>query len=252
MPIDTPTAHFVSVDFTDIKWDAAVARVVQAATADRFTTVVTPNVDHIVRMDRLGDAPLGRYYRAALADADFCFCDSQILARLARLRGVTLSVVPGSNLTATLFKDYLTTDVPIAVIGGDAATLADINRHYPRIVATQHIPPMAMIDNPAAIDAAAQFICNFGPGYIFVAVGSPQGEILVHRARELGAKRGVALSIGASIDFITGRQTRAPHIFQKLGLEWAHRLFTQPKRLWRRYLVDGPRIFAIVMRKDSR
>jgi N-acetylglucosaminyldiphosphoundecaprenol N-acetyl-beta-D-mannosaminyltransferase len=244
--------RFVSVDFTNIDWNDAVASVVQAAGAQQFTTVVTPNVDHIVRMDRLGSAPLGQRYRAALADADFCFCDSRILGRLARFRGVTLPVVPGSDLTATLFRDHLAGELPIAVVGGDSATLPDIKRYNPRLATTQHIPPMGMINDPVAMDAAAQFICDFGQGYIFVAVGSPQGEILVHRARQLGATRGVALSIGASIDFITGRQARAPKVFQKLGLEWAHRLLTQPKRLWRRYLVDGPRIFAIVMRADSR
>lgn len=109
-----------------------------------------------------------------------------------------------------------------------------------------------MIGNNEVMDTAARFICEAACRFTFVAVGSPQGEILLHRARQMGAKCGVALSIGASIDFLTGRQKRAPLIIQKLGFEWAYRLLTEPKRLWRRYLVDGPRIFAIVMRRGGR
>lgn len=252
MPIERSATRFVGVDFSDCTWADAIARIVAAADAPHFTTVVTPNVDHIVRMDRLGDAPLGKRYRAALADADFCLCDSRILARLAKLRGVSLDVVPGSDLTAALFHTHIAPGDRIAIVGGDADTRASLARRYPLIELVQHMPPMGLIDNPAAIDTAADFISAAQARFIFIAVGSPQGEILAHRARERGAERGVALSIGASIDFLTGRQTRAPRLLQKLGFEWAYRLFSDPRRLWRRYLVDGPRIFAIVMRRPGR
>lgn len=252
MPIDHATARFTGVDFAVLDWSDAVAAIVAAADAPRFTSVVTPNVDHIVRMDRLGDSPLGQRTRAAVSDADFCFCDSRILSRLARLRGMTLPVVPGSDLTAAIFADHLRPDERIAIVGGNHQTIGDLKKTYPNVEIIQHIPPMGMLENAAAMDSAAQFIAAANCRFIFVAVGAPQGEILLHRARQLGAKRGVALSIGASIDFLTGRQKRAPRFVQKLGFEWAYRLFSEPKRLWRRYLVDGPRIFAIVMRWGDR
>jgi N-acetylglucosaminyldiphosphoundecaprenol N-acetyl-beta-D-mannosaminyltransferase len=252
MPIEGATTRFVGVDFSTLGWTEVVAKIVGAAHAPGFTSVVTPNVDHIVRMDRLGDAPLGQRYRQALSDSDYCLCDSRILSRLARLRGVALPVVPGSDLTASIFNDQLTSGDRIAVVGGDDRTIAAISKSYPGIDVVQHIPPMGMVNDARAIDEAAAFIRDADCPYVFVAVGSPQGEILCHRARQLGANHGVALSIGASIDFLTGRQKRAPRVLQKLGLEWAHRLLSNPKRLWRRYLVDGPRIFAIVMRPLDR
>ena len=252
MPIDGATTRFVGVDFSPWSWDAAIAAVVAAADAPRFTSIVTPNVDHIVRIDRLGESDLGQRTRAAIADADYCFCDSRVLSRLARLRGTILPVVPGSDLTADIFKSHLHPDERIAIAGGDAETVPDLETTYPGLRVLQHIPPMGMIENVAAMDDAARFIVDADCRFIFVAVGSPQGEILLHRARQLGAKRGVALSIGASIDFLTGRQKRAPRIVQKLGFEWAFRLLTEPKRLWRRYLVDGPRIIGIVRRGGHR
>ena len=251
MPIEA-TTRFVGVEFSNLPWDDAVARIVDATAATHFTTVVTPNVDHIVRMDRLSGTPLGRAYKAAIDDADFCFCDSRILARLAAIRGVRLPLVAGSDLTATLFADHLNAGDQIAIVGGDDNSIADLARAYPGVTVHQHIPPMRMLTNDSAMAAAARFIMDAKCRFIFVAVGAPQGEILLHRARQMGATRGVALSIGASIDFLTGRQIRAPRVIQKLGFEWAYRLLTEPKRLWRRYLVDGPRIFAIVMRRGGR
>lgn len=252
MPIEGATTRFVGVNFSRLGWDDAVAQVMRAADAMRFTTVVTPNVDHIVRMDQLGESELGQRTRAAVADADLCFCDSRVLARLARMRATTLAVVPGSDMTAAIFANGLKSGERIAIIGGDSDTIGDLKKTYPSVQVAQHIPPMAMVTNDTAMDAAARFIVEADCRFTFVAVGSPQGEILLHRARQLGAKRGVALSIGASIDFLTGRQTRAPRLVQKLGFEWAFRLLTEPKRLWRRYLVDGPRIFAIVWRGGDR
>jgi exopolysaccharide biosynthesis WecB/TagA/CpsF family protein len=54
--------------------------------------------------------------------------------------------------------------------------------------------------------------------------------------------------VGAALDFITGSEKRAPLIARKLGLEWAHRLLSNPRRMWRRYLVEGPAIFLLAYR----
>lgn len=252
MPIERTTTRFVGVDFTDLKRADAIAAVREALALPQLTTVVTPNVDHVVRLDRLAGTSLGDRYALAVRDADLCLCDSRILARLAKLRGIRLDVVPGSDLTAAIFAELLQPGDRIAVIGGDATTLPDLGPLIRGVEVIQHTPPMGLADNDDAMDEAARFIREARCQYIFVAVGSPQGEILLHRARQLGANSGVALSIGASIDFLTGRQTRAPRFVQKLGFEWAFRLLSEPKRLWRRYLVDGPRIFAIMMREGDR
>ena len=63
----------------------------------------------------------------------------------------------------------------------------------------------------------------------------------------LGCKSGIALCVGASIDFLTGKSIRAPLWLQKMGLEWAYRLAREPMRLWRRYLVESPKVFRIFM-----
>jgi exopolysaccharide biosynthesis WecB/TagA/CpsF family protein len=56
------------------------------------------------------------------------------------------------------------------------------------------------------------------------------------------------MCVGAALEFLVGRQSRAPRAMRFLGLEWAHRLAMNPGRLWRRYLVEGPRIFLLTYR----
>ena len=81
-----------------------------------------------------------------------------------------------------------------------------------------------------------------------LAVAMPQQEILALRVAQAGGAVGVGLCIGASLDFLTGRKARAPLWMRKASLEWLHRLLSEPKRLWRRYLVEGPRIFLLTMK----
>jgi exopolysaccharide biosynthesis WecB/TagA/CpsF family protein len=76
----------------------------------------------------------------------------------------------------------------------------------------------------------------------------PQQEMIAHAIAAQSGARGTALCIGASIDFLTGRARRAPRWMQRLSIEWLHRLLSDPARLWRRYLIEGPRIFAMAWR----
>ena len=82
--------------------------------------------------------------------------------------------------------------------------------------------------------------------FCFLAIGSPQQEIIAQKLKGRGVARGLALCIGASIDFITGAEKRAPLWIRKSGFEWVFRLVQNPRRLAKRYLVRGPRIFLLL------
>lgn len=210
-------------------------------------TVVTPNVDHVVRLHAAEGVFAERLW-SAYRDATLCINDSRILARLAAWRGVHLPVVPGSDLTRELLRHVRAGD-RIAVIGGDAATVGELAAQCPPVDIVQHIPPMGLVNNAAALRDAADFVVGAQARFVFLAVGSPQQELLAQLIRAAPAASGVVLCIGAGIDFLTGRAQRAPAWVQHAHLEWLHRLLSDPKRLWRRYLVDGPRIFALALRE---
>jgi N-acetylglucosaminyldiphosphoundecaprenol N-acetyl-beta-D-mannosaminyltransferase len=85
------------------------------------------------------------------------------------------------------------------------------------------------------------------PHLLFVALGAPKQELFIDRTAAL---RGpcIAVGVGAAFDFVAGRVSRAPTWMSKLGLEWAYRLWREPRRLWRRYLLQDPAFLSIVVR----
>lgn len=248
MPIErTP---FLGLAFADATLESAAAWVVENLEAGGLRYVVTPNVDHRVRLDRLAGTARGDELWSAYHAAGLCVCDSRVLARIAGWFGHRLTVVPGSDLTARLLAT-IDPETPVAIIGSNADAVALLKSRYQLRDVAHHVPPAGMLDRPAAMDDAINFLAGAGRRIAFIAVGSPQGELLAYRAALTGRCSGVALCIGASIDFLTGAQARAPRWMQRAGIEWLHRLVTQPRRMWRRYLVEGPKIFRIALRETK-
>ena len=110
---------------------------------------------------------------------------------------------------------------------------------------------MGFIRDPQAVEDCLRFIEANSPfRFCLLAVGAPQQEIIANLLKTRGVARGLALCIGASIDFLTGAERRAPAWMQRGGAEWLFRLAQAPGRMSRRYLVRGPRVFALL--RDTR
>jgi exopolysaccharide biosynthesis WecB/TagA/CpsF family protein len=249
MPIEgaaSASTEFLGVEFADVSADALLAALAGAPTQERFSYLVTPNVDHLVQL--AAENPDRQRFLATYQDADLIVCDSRVLALLARLRGVRLTVVTGSDLTRRLLDEVIDAGDLITIVGGTAETADLLRRRYPGVRFRQHVPPMGLRRNPAAMDEAASLVAAEPARFVFLAVGSPQQELLAKAIKDKGGASGVGLCVGASIDFIVGNQKRAPVVMQKLALEWAWRLLQNPGRMWRRYLWEGPRIVLAVAR----
>ncbi|MCH8614680.1 WecB/TagA/CpsF family glycosyltransferase [Sphingomonas sp. SM33] len=242
----TNRESFLDVGFDVLALDALVSRVASVSADSKYQYLVTPNVDHMVRLHKQGEQipELAEAYR----DADLCVCDSKVLARLAKWRNLELPVIPGSDLVELMFQGVIARGDRLAVIGGDDSLLRGLQARYPHVEFVQHCPPMGLMRNPAARREAANFIANSKARFAFICVGSPQQELIAAEAAKIDGARGLALCIGAALEFLTGDQKRAPVLARRLGLEWAHRLLTNPRRLWKRYLVDGPAIFVLAYR----
>ena len=119
---------------------------------------------------------------------------------------------------------------------------------YQTASAAGDLRAMGLMQDPEARRKAAEFISSQKPRFTFVCVGSPQQELIASEALKIDGSRGLALCVGAALEFITGTQKRAPLIARRLGLEWAHRLLSNPRRMWKRYLVEGPVIFLLAYR----
>ncbi|MBE2200350.1 MAG: WecB/TagA/CpsF family glycosyltransferase, partial [Anaerolinea sp.] len=113
-----------------------------------------------------------------------------------------------------------------------AETARILQRHYPMLqVAGVYAGSPAVAEN----DAIVQMINESGADMLLVAYGAPRQDKWIYRnRRQLTAVR-VAIGVGGSFDFVTGKAVRAPRWVQNLGLEWLHRLLHEPWR-WRRML----------------
>jgi exopolysaccharide biosynthesis WecB/TagA/CpsF family protein len=235
--------QFLNIDFDVLSLDAVLDHIAARDPEARFGYLVTPNVDHIVRLEK-ADAAIREAYEAA----ELCLCDSRVVSRLAALAGVRLTVVPGSDLVRALFDRGIAPGDRLCVIGASPEAVALLKAYRPGVEIAQHSPPMGLLHDAAARMQAVDFAAAADARLVLIAVGSPQQEVLAREMRDCGRVTGFGLCIGASIDFITGAQSRAPRIVQKAGMEWAWRLASQPRRLWRRYLIEGPAIFGMTWR----
>lgn len=219
--------------------DALLAREPQAS----FTFVVTPNADHLVRIHRSGGNVLNAYLEAGL-----CLNDSRIVGFLAAARGLGLPTVPGADLVRSLFQSALDPTWSLLLVGGTKDLFHRLVQKYDLKNARHYEAPMGLLHDAEKFDATLRAIEDNPARLILLAVGSPQQELLAYALQKGGKATGVALCIGAAVEFLVYPERRAPAWLSRLGLEWLYRLVREPRRLWRRYLIDSPRLFSLAYR----
>ena len=201
--------------------------------------VVTPNVDHVVMLQHHAEL------RAAYDDASLTLADGHPVVWASRLLGRRLPArVPGSELVPALF-DAANPDQPLSVylLGagpGVAERAADrIHRDWPGVRVTgTYSPPFGFERDTDETNKILSQIADASPQVLVVGLGAPKQELWVHQHhKDIAA--GVALCVGATIDFLAGEKARAPHWMQRSGLEWLHRMASEPKRLAGRYARDA-------------
>ena len=233
---------FLGLTYDLASLDQTLDWVAEAARRESFVYIVTPNVDHVVRLQ---DRPVTEAIALAYGEASLTLCDSRILGALAKLSGIDLTIVPGSDLTAALLGSSRFDGLHVLVVGGTIATLDMLARRFDRVRWTQFIPGPRVLSSAEDQRTIMEAVTSARADLVFMAFGAPQSELVCWQIQRSGTARGVALCVGASLEFLTGEKRRAPRIFQRLYLEWLFRLLSEPRRLWRRYLVVGPRVFHI-------
>jgi len=230
---------FLNTAFDRIGFNTALERIAMRAPDAPFAFVVTPNVDHLVRMRH--DRALAPLY----AQAWLTVCDSRVLELLAALSGEDVDVTAGSDLTEALFETAIDRDEPVVVIGGSQVVIDGVKARYGLTDVRWHEPPMGLRHKPESIAECAAFVAANPARFVFLCVGSPQQEMIAEACLERGDCTGVGLCVGASLDFLSGQTRRAPRWIQRLHLEWLHRLSEEPARMWKRYLVEGPKVMVL-------
>lgn len=202
--------------------------------------VVTPNVDHIVKLQT--DKGLQKAY----TDAALIVTDGKPVVWAASLLGVDLpGTVPGSDLVPALFEHAQNNQQPLTVfLLGAMPGVADrakdiIHTTWPMVKVVGTLSPdFGFEKKPDISKAICETVNASGADLLVLGLGAPKQELWITQyASEISVK--VALCVGATIDFIAGEKARAPLWMQRVGLEWLHRMLSEPKRLAKRYIVDA-------------
>jgi N-acetylglucosaminyldiphosphoundecaprenol N-acetyl-beta-D-mannosaminyltransferase len=240
------TATVMGLPFHRLDHETLVRRFVDAARAGTGGWIVTPNLDILRQFTTSSES------RELILAASHRVADGLPIVWASRLARTPLPErVPGSDFVLTLPAAAARAGLPVFLLGGNpgvaeaaAARLGDL---HPGIRVDYHCPPFGFEDDPAELDRIRQALRQAQPGLVLVGLGFPKQERLIRLLRHEVPGAWFA-GVGISLSFLAGDQPRAPLVLQRLGLEWTHRLWHEPRRLFKRYVLQGlpfaARLFA--------
>jgi N-acetylglucosaminyldiphosphoundecaprenol N-acetyl-beta-D-mannosaminyltransferase len=232
--------------------DRVIAQALDGVGSGRGGWICPVNLDVLRQI--VADPELGALVRGA----DLVVSDGMPLLWASRVQGTPLEHrVAGSSLIHTLTAAAAGAGASVFLLGGApgvAEASADrLRESAPGLrIAGTHCPPMGFERSPDALRAIERALLAAQPDIVFVGLGFPKQERLILSVRHL-LPAAWWVSCGISMSYVTGDVVRAPVWAQRLGLEWLHRLAQEPRRLARRYLVEGfpflARLLSVSLRR---
>ena len=230
------TKNLLGVPIDAISFGNAVDRVLLWGHAHQSRYVVLANVHVVVTASKVPS------FSQVVASADIAAPDGAPVAWMLRQLGAIGQMrVTGPDLTWALLARCEIEALPVYFFGSSRETLAKlanrISSAFPAlVVAGFEAPPFRPMTEQEDTEAVDR-INGSGAGLVFVGLGCPKQEHWMHAHR--GQINAVMLGVGAAFDFHAGTISRAPAWMREYGLEWLHRLWSEPRRLWKRYLVTN-------------
>jgi N-acetylglucosaminyldiphosphoundecaprenol N-acetyl-beta-D-mannosaminyltransferase len=238
MPECPGRAWIMGVPVDAVTQRQTVDRVFAALEWGRGGWVMTPNLDILRTCQR--DAELRGFARTA----DLVVADGQPVVWASRIAGSPLPErVAGSDLIVPLCRMAARAGRSVFLLGANPGT-ADaaaerLAAEAPGLrVAGTHCPPFGFEECEDERALIRRRLLDARPDIVLVALGAPKQERLIRELRPL-LPRAWFFGVGISLSFVTGEVRRAPALLRAAGLEWAHRLAQEPRRLCSRYLRDG-------------
>jgi N-acetylglucosaminyldiphosphoundecaprenol N-acetyl-beta-D-mannosaminyltransferase len=226
--------NFAGIQIQNETLASATFKIIASAEKGIKCVVVTPNVDHVLRLQK--DPLLKRAYDAA----SYVFADGMPVVWASRLLGHPLAErVTGADLLPALVQAAAPKRLKVMLFGapeGHAEKAKQmLNSKFPGCLIEAYCPPYGFEKTEEENLKALKAISNFHPDLLFVGLGSPKQEVWVQsHLNQIQAH--VILNVGAAISFAAGEIGRAPSWMQKSGTEWIFRMFSEPRRLIPRYL----------------
>ncbi|NEO32251.1 MAG: WecB/TagA/CpsF family glycosyltransferase [Symploca sp. SIO3C6] len=212
--------------------------------------VFTPNVDHLIKIQKDKD------FLQCYEIADYKVCDSQLILFTSYFLGSKIKErVAGSDLFPAFCRYHKSNEeIKIFLLGAAEGVAARAQRNINakigrRIVVEAHSPSFGFEKNEEECLRIIEKVNNSGATVLAVGVGAPKQEKFIHKYKDQFQNIQIFMGIGATIDFEAGKFNRPPKFIRNLGMEWLYRLLSDPKRLWKRYLIEDLPFFWLILQQ---
>lgn len=224
-----------SLKFTTGTLEDICGLVASYVTAKRGLTVLPCSLHDLAQSEKRGGAT------GAYQNIDMLLPDGVPIVWMIRARGGETDRIYGPDLMRKLLSLPSVRRVRHAFYGSSPQTLAKLRKIMLRLNNNRTIcisPPYRSLTAQEEQHYTSR-LKRFRPACLWIGISSPKQVVFAVKWKRLFPHT-VIFCVGAAFDIITGTVPQAPHAVQAVGLEWAFRLLTDPRRLWKRYLVDIP------------
>ena len=235
---------FMNTDIDNLTMAETLNEIDKLIQKKNCSYVVTPNVDHIVRLEK--DEELQKVYK----NASLILTDGKPLIWISKWYKTPIKEkISGSDLFPRVCQLAANKNYTMYLLGaaeGVADTAArNLMKKYPGLsIVGTYSPPFGFEKNEQEMNKIKTQIQDVHPDILIVGLGCPKQEkFMYYHCKELGVP--ISFGLGASIDFEAGNIKRAPKWMSNHGLEWLYRFSKEPKRLFKRYFVDDLKIISV-------
>jgi N-acetylglucosaminyldiphosphoundecaprenol N-acetyl-beta-D-mannosaminyltransferase len=237
-PAPPETASIMGLPFHRLDHRALIQVFLEGARGGTGGWIVTPNLDILRQFTADPES------RRLILAASHRVADGLPIVWASKLAGTPLPErVPGSDLVLSLPEAAEHRGLAVFLLGGNpgaaAAAARRLESRCPGLPSVgSYCPPFGFEDDPEELDRIKRALQLAQPALVLVGLGFPKQERLIRLLRS-DLPGTWFVGVGISLSFLAQEQTRAPAAVQRLGLEWMHRLLHEPRRLFRRYVIQG-------------
>ena len=236
--------RFMNTYVDNVTEEEAIRHIEECVKNRTIGFVVTPNVDQIVMMEK------NLYFREICDNAELSVVDGHPLLWIAKwYKRPIKEKICGSDLMPHLCKIAAEKGYKIFLLGaaeGIAAKAADIlvEQNPGLKIAGTYSPPFGFEKDEKELEKINTILKESEADLLFVGMGAPKQSVFIYENMH---KYQIPMSfcVGATIDFIAGEQKRAPRWMTDHGMEWLYRLFKEPKRMFKRYIINDTKIIRL-------
>ena len=238
--------ELLNVNFSNFTYEDTLERI------KNFSISKTKNVVSFVNAHCLNVAFEDKNYAHILKKSDLVLPDGIGVQMGCRIKGYHLKDnVNGTDLFPRLLELMIKEGLSVYLLGGTKVVNGDLmsflHKNYPdlKIAGGHH----GHFDHENDSEEIVDEINRLNSDVLLVAFGVPRQEIWIDKNIEK-INSNVVMGVGGLFDFYSGKNKRAPQWVRELGLEWIYRIYQEPKRMWRRYVIGNPKfIFRVIAEK---